>query len=76
MTEPLAPRTKALLWWALIDTIGLGLIFVAVFALDDGTPRDIIGIFSNATQVYVAAAGVGIMIAAFVLLAIGLLRKP
>lgn len=75
MAEPLAGRTKALLWWALIDTIGLALIFVAVFALDDGEPRDIIGIFSNANQVYLAAVGVGIMVAAFIVLAVGLLRK-
>jgi hypothetical protein len=70
------PRSKAILWWALIDTIGLALIFVAVFALDDGEPRDIIGIFSNPNQVYLAAVGVGFMVAAAILLVIGLLRKP
>jgi hypothetical protein len=68
-------RGKALLWWALLDTIGLGLALVAVFALNNG-PRTIIGIFSNAPQVYLAAAGVAIMIAAFAVLVLGLLRKP
>ncbi len=68
-------RGKALLWWVLLDTIGLALIFVAVFALDDGRPREIIGIFSNANQVYLATAGVAIMVVAFVVLVVGLLRK-
>lgn len=75
MAQPLNPRGRVLLWWALIDTIGLALVFLAVFALDDGQPRTIIGIFSNANQVYLAAIGIAIMLAAFVVLAIGLLRN-
>lgn len=68
-------RTKMLLWWAAIDTVGLILIMLAVFALDDGQPRTIIGIFSNANQVALAAVGVGFMLVAAVVLVIGLLRK-
>ncbi len=69
-------RSKAILWWALIDSIGLALIVVAVFVLDDGRPREIIGIFSHANQVYLAAVGVAFMLAAVVVLVLGLLRKP
>lgn len=68
-------RTKAILWWAAIDTIGLILILLAVFVLDDGTPRSIIGIFSNGYQVALAAIGVAFMLIAVVVLVLGLLRN-
>jgi len=68
------PRGKTLLWWVLLDSIGVALILVAVLALNDG-PRTILGIFSNANQVYLAAAGVAIMAVGLVVLAVGLLRR-
>lgn len=71
----MSARGKAILWWAAIDTIGVILILLAVFALDDGRPRTIIGIFSNAYQVALAGIGVGFMLVAIVVLLIGLLKK-
>jgi uncharacterized membrane protein len=71
----MSARNKAILWWAAIVTTGLILILVAVFSLDDGHPRDVIGIFSNGYQVALAAIGVGFMLVAIVVLVIGLLRR-
>ena len=56
-------RAKLFLWTTLWDVIGVALILLAFFVLDDGSEPAILGIFGNVYQLVLAGLGVVMMVA-------------
>jgi hypothetical protein len=67
-------RTKLLLWTTFWDVIGVALIVLAFFVLNDGSEPTILGIFGNVYQLILAVVGVLIMVASALWLLIRISR--
>jgi hypothetical protein len=51
---------KPWLTFMVLDGLGLTLVLVGWVVLDDGSPTDIVGMFSNMLQVWVTLAGLAL----------------